>query len=343
MHTTLPEIENNLMLSLRSSPFGSLAHTHAEQNGFNIAYGGKRLFYNTGYRPAMGDPHFKGWYKHTKGHNSVLIDGEGQPYNAGAYGWIPRFLHGAQISYAVGDASNAYSGSDMGESIDLGMKTFRRHFVMMRPSIIIIYDELIADHDAEWSWLLHNDTGLEVDADNKTILGKNELAGAQVSLYTSSPIDYEVTNQFSVPVENWTKKVDKNGILVVFKNQWHFSGVSKEKIKKMRYLAIIQVKPNNTFEHVEIHGEDDHFVVGDWMIKASLDVNRPAYIEVIKNDGSAGMVSSGELNLDGQTYTGEVTGSAKMMEIIDGKIVFKEAVDQFSPEITRVAERFKRK
>ena len=33
-------------------------------------------------------------------------------------GFIPRFLHGEQISYAVGDASNAYSGSDLGENTD---------------------------------------------------------------------------------------------------------------------------------------------------------------------------------------------------------------------------------
>ena len=335
MHTTLPKIETNLMFSIRSSPFGPMGHTHAEQNGFNIAYGGKRLFYNTGYRPSMGDPHMMGWYKHTRGHNSVLIDGEGQPFNAGAYGWMPRFLHGEQISYAVGDASNAYSGTDMGESIDFGMKIFRRHYIMLRPSIIIIYDELEADHKAEWTWMLHNDNGLKINADTKTIVGKNDVANAQVSLYSSSEIDYKVTDQFSVPVVNWTKKIDKNGQLVVFENQWHFSGVSKEKTEKMRYLAIIQVKPESTFEPVEIQGENEYFVIGDWKIKASLNVDHPAIIEVYKKDGSSGLVSSGQLILDGRTYKGGFTGSAKLMEVIDGKSVFKETIDILLPSILR--------
>ncbi len=148
MNTSLQNIQTNLMLSIRSSPFGSLAHTHADQNTFNIAYGGKRLFYNTGYRPAMGDPHFLGWYKDTRGHNGVLIDGKGQPFSDGAYGWIPRFLHGNKISYAVGDASNAYSGEFDKEKTELGMKHFRRYYIMLRPSIIIIYDDLEADHKA---------------------------------------------------------------------------------------------------------------------------------------------------------------------------------------------------
>ncbi|MBK7607960.1 MAG: hypothetical protein IPI18_12440 [Saprospiraceae bacterium] len=43
------------------------------------------------------------------------------------------------------------------------MKTFRRHYIMLRPSIIIIYDELKADHPAEWTWLLHNDNGFQAD------------------------------------------------------------------------------------------------------------------------------------------------------------------------------------
>ncbi|HBT93350.1 MAG TPA: hypothetical protein DEB23_03620, partial [Chitinophagaceae bacterium] len=60
MHTNVQDTKNDLMLSLRSSPFGPMSHTHADHNTFNIAYGGKRLFYNTGYRPAMGDPHFLG-------------------------------------------------------------------------------------------------------------------------------------------------------------------------------------------------------------------------------------------------------------------------------------------
>jgi hypothetical protein len=55
------------MLSIRGSPYGPMAQTHSDQNTFNIAFGGKRLFYNTGYRPALGDPHFLGWYKDTRG------------------------------------------------------------------------------------------------------------------------------------------------------------------------------------------------------------------------------------------------------------------------------------
>ncbi len=337
LHTSVQNPETDLMLSLRSSPFGSLAHTHADQNTFNIAYGGKRLFYNSGYRPAMGDPHFLGWYKHTQGHNGILIDGEGQPFNAGAYGWIPRFLHGKQISYAVGDASNAYSGQDEGQNIDLGMKYFRRHYIMLRPSTIVIYDELEADHDAEWSWLLHNDTGLKIDPAIKTIVAENEAAKAQVSLYSSSAIDFRVTNQFSIPVDNWTNKINEDGDTVVFENQWHFKGVSKEKTEKMRFLAIIQVKPDGNFKQI-VANDEGSYTVGNWNIKAEMNSSKPSNIQIWKDDNSASLVSDGVLTNRGKDFKGKVTGSSKLLEWIDGKEVFQEVTDEIPAAIKNEIE-----
>ena len=66
------------MVAFRSSPYGAFNHMHACQNGFNILYGGERLFSNSGYYLTYGDAHFKGWYTATRGHNSVLIDDQGQ-------------------------------------------------------------------------------------------------------------------------------------------------------------------------------------------------------------------------------------------------------------------------
>lgn len=339
MHTSLQSSKTNLMLSLRSSPFGPMGHTHAEQNGFNIAFGGKRLFYNSGYRVTMGDPHFLAWYKHTQGHNAVLIDGNGQPFNAGAYGWIPRFIHGNQISYAVGDASNAYSGSDEGESIDYGMKRFRRHYIMLRPSLIVIYDELEADHDAEWSWLLHNDKGLITDSEKKTIFAENEVANAQVSLFSSSEIDFAVTDQFSVPVENWIQKKDKEVNLVGFPNQWHFKGVSKNKTPAMRYLSIIQVKPKSgesVCEEVVFDEITNTYTVGDWNINAEMNTEVPARIEISNVAGTAALVSSGTLNFQNKKHKGEHMGSSKLAEIINGRLEFKEVVDVIPASIKSV-------
>ena len=64
---------------------------------------------------------------------------------------------------------------------------------MLPPSIIIIYDELEADHPATWSWLLHNYDGFTIDAKKQTIFAVSETAKAQVTLFSSSDIDLNIT------------------------------------------------------------------------------------------------------------------------------------------------------
>ena len=335
MHSSLQKTQSDLMLSVRSSPYGPMAHAHADQNTFNISLGGKRLFYNTGYRPAMGDPHFLGFYKDTRGHNGILMDDKGQPFSDESYGWIPRFLHGNQISYAVGDASRAYSGTDEGGRTDSGLKLFRRHYLMLRPSTIVVYDELEADHPVIWSWLLHNDNGLTIDPLQKTIAAKNEAGKALVSLFSSTPLDFQVTDQFSVPVDNWTNKIDEEGDTLVFKNQWHFKGISKEKVEKMRFLAIFQVKADGKLETVSFINKGGVCTVGGWSVGAVLDINKKARIEVSNLDGSAVFCSDGELRAEGKNYQGSGLGTSKLFEKINGMLVFRETFDSLPAAIQK--------
>ena len=336
MHTNLKDTKSDLMLSLRSSPFGPMSHTHADHNTFNIAFGGKRLFYNTGYRPAMGDPHFLGWYKHTQGHNGILIDGQGQPFSDGAFGWIPRNLQGDQITYAVGDASNAYSGMVEGKEVDYGMNLFRRHYIMLQPSIIIIYDELEADHAAEWSWLLHNYYGFTMDTSTQTIFAQNATTKAQINLFTSSNIELKLTDQFSVPVDNWTNKINEDGDTLNFVNQWHLKAVSKQKIEKMRYLAIMQVKPDGQFEKMITSNDHKIISVGAFRIKANMNINEPAMIQINNIENTLSFVSSGTLLFEKNKYFGSDIKSAKLIEKKQGKIIFKEALDEMPPAMKKM-------
>jgi hypothetical protein len=284
----------------------------------------------------MGDPHFLGWYKHTQGHNGVLIDGNGQPFSDGAFGWIPRNIKGEQISYAVGDASNAYSGIVDGKEIDHGMNLFRRHYVMLPPSIIVIYDELEADHPATWSWLLHNYDGFTLDPNKQTVFAQSETAKAQVSLFSSSSIDLKLTDQFSVPVDNWTNKINEDGDTLNFVNQWHLEAVSKQKNEKMRYLAVMQVKPGGHFEKIVMSNDSKTISVGQFQIKANMNIKEPALIQINNIENTLSFVSSGTLMFEKNKYIGTDNKSAKLIEKKDGKIIFKEVLDEMPPAMKRM-------
>jgi hypothetical protein len=201
---------------------------------------------------------------------------------------------------------------------------------------VVIYDELEADHPAEWSWLIHNDNKMRVDQQHNTIEANNDGVKSRVSLFSSSSVAFELTDQFSVPVDNWTNKINEDGDTVNFINQWHFKAVSTEKKEKMRYLAIIQVKPDGSFQPININKVKGVYTLGNWNISAEIDASKPASIKAWNEDGTRMLVSVGKLESKGKSYEGKEIGSAKLLEVVDGKSIFQEVLDELPGSINRL-------
>ncbi len=353
MHTHLEEPTKDLFVGFRSSPWGSFGHAQADQNTFNVIVGGERLFYSSGYKMPMNDPHMLGWYKHTRGHNGILVDGKGQPLGSEAFGWVPRFLHGDRISYCVGDASRAYDADPVANEGDMipdakgqaklgvghaGLKRFRRHVVLLRPATVVIYDDLVADHPAEWSWLLHSMEKMRLDAEQHRLFASAKGARGRVDLLGSVPLRLNLTGHFGVPAVNWRGKTNKEGEELEYAdNQWHFTGLSGRKTPAMRFLAVIQVRQKDeTSEFAEVTaGADGWLRVGDWQIRAELDPSRRASLEVRSVDGTAALATNQErLSVAGRTHEAKRPGSSLLMEKAGERWMIREAVDEV-PEVAR--------
>ena len=333
LNSDINNISQNLMLSIKSSPFGAqLAHTHAEHNTFNIAYKGKRIFYNTGYRPWQGAPHSVGWYNHTQGHNGILINGEGQPYDSGSYGFLPRFIRGNQLSYVLGDGSHAYESHES-KKIDLGVSKFKRHYILLKPNIIVIYDDLEADNPSHWTWLIHNYDGMKIGKDKNSLTTLNNDLNGKLNLYGSQEISFNITDKFSVDPVNILKTVDANGNIDNFKNHWHFKSKNIEKTKKMRFLSIIQVSDKNFYLPIE-NDIKDEYKIGDWKISINLDTNFESKL-IIKNDVSnLEFISS--LDESDELQSNETLGMTRLIEIVNNKPLKKYSLDNIPYSIKKL-------
>ncbi len=336
MNTDRENIKNNLRVSVKSSPMGPLAHTHAEHNTFNVAYQGKRLFYNSGHRPWMAAPHTLAWYKHTQGHNGILVDQQGQPYDAGAFGFLPRFINGEKLTYVLGDASHAYQAHELSAKNrkdntpnDMGVKYFRRHYLLIKPNILIVYDEMEAHKPVDWSWMIHNYHGLKLDTQNNTVETTYKDRGGRLSLFGGRPINYTVTNKFKVEPKNFIQKANANGEILEYKNHWHFKSTTLEKQKKMRFLAIIQVSDDLNYQEVNRIEKSSEFEVAGWKISANMDVNSPGKISLESNDGNVKFIS----------HNGTNGSESKLYEKINGKKVVKSASDHLPRSIINVSKR----
>jgi hypothetical protein len=314
---------------MRSSPFGAYGHILADQNTFNILYGGKRLFYRTGYKVAMDDPHRLGWSKHTKSQNGILINGEGEPYSAEAYGNISRFMQGAQLAYMKGDASNAYQSIETKE--DYGVNKFYRHILLLKPNIIVIYDELEAAQDANWSWLIHCLEDMKLDSVHNSFTSTIQNAKAVGKLWSSQAFGWQLTNKFDVPAvifRNYkgmkTKKYDDT--------QWHLKATNTDKTSKIRFLTVIQVSTDDqllSFKEMPTAKGVTKISIAGWEIEAALSYKLAPQLNVRSlKGGSAFTAYDASVQMNGQRYMGKIENSSKLVEQVNGKINFLEMADE---------------
>lgn len=316
MHADPANTREDFAVALRSSPFGCYGHFLADQNAFNILYGGKKTFFRTGYKVTMSDPHRTGWYQHTKSNNSVLINGEGQPYSTEAYGWIRESVHGQQLAYALADASNAYSSQETGE--DHGVRKFFRHIILLKPDILVIYDDLESVAPAEWSWLIHSMTEIETNTSDNSFSSIFDHAKGIGKLWATAPIEFVLRDTFDVPAVNWRGAKNEGGKLKTYEeNQWHLRAITAEKARKMRFLAVLQVSDRADLENISevVDGSDVEISVGSWTVSAELDAGAPAELSIAREDGTT-------------TFRFAPGTPATLTEVTGGREEKKTATDQ---------------
>lgn len=299
-NSNLKDLKRNLSLSFHSSPYGSGSHTHSNQNAFNLHYGGKAIYRAVGHYMNFADAHNLLSYRNTRAHNTILIDGIGQPFTTRAYGCITRMFNGEHISYALGDASNAYCGiseypmweknfknqgleqspeNGFGETL---LKKYRRHIFLLHPNIVVIYDELEAEKAVRWDWLLHSPVKFSIDEASAklTTENKEENVTSVAQLFSNQKCNITQTDQYTVEPNT---KIAVRG--EDFSKPWSLTA-SFDRCKKNRILTIIQVQADGT-QALEISRTGNNFQCGNWTIEAELSSKKPASLYIHNTENKA--------------------------------------------------------
>ena len=339
MNTDIGHHANNAMLSFRSSPYGSTSHALANQNAFNTFFGGKAIFYSSGHRTGFTDDHCMYAYRNTRAHNSILVNGMGQKIGTEGYGWIPRYYEGEEISYVVGDASNAYGKVVSPLWLERGrlsgtqftpekgwdenkLEFFRRHIVQLgRSGLFVVYDELAGKEPVEWNYLLHTvELPMEVGKEEGglRILGKNKADGISIAhLYSSQEMTYAQTDTFFVAALDWKKRLGK-----ALANHYHFTATTTP-CNKVFFLNIIDVHGNNRADAV-INHQGNRITVEGWVIECNLDSEGKAFLHIENTQNGASL----DFNYNSNK------GATTIVDQVGGKRIEKRLVDSLpKPEI----------
>lgn len=219
LHTALGDRNRDITFLLRSSPFGSVSHGHADQNAFVIEAFGRGLAIATGHYPWYGSPHHHEWTRATRAKNSILVNGEGQVSRSWtARGAITAFHHGEDYDFIEGEAAEAYGGR---------LERFRRQVVHLRPGIFVMLDSLRAKEPSTFQWLLHAYDEIRVDAARGHLRIEREPAAMDVHLLLPAAVDITQTDRYEPEPERGN-----------FTNTWHLAASTTQAATDALFLAV---------------------------------------------------------------------------------------------------------
>ena len=83
--------------------------------------------------------------------------------------------------------------------------------MLLRPGTIVIYDDLEADHPADWSWLIHSARRLTANSKLNRLRTNEKTARSQVNFLGSSQLKLAIAMevqswQLTAQVQNWAQR-----------------------------------------------------------------------------------------------------------------------------------------
>ena len=230
LHSDLTRPEVDTLMVFKSSPYGSVSHSHADQNSFAVLKGGAALAIPSGYYgPVAGMAHHEQWTCSTRANNTVLVDGEGQAvHDRRAAGRISAFHEDRDVSYVAGDATDAYAGR---------LVRFVRHILFVRPGLFLLLDVLEAPRRARFQWLLHTLEQMEVDHRAGRVTSRRSGARMDVHLRSPAGLRFTQTEDFAVAYNAGIPDAFHEPVA----NHWHFTAETEDIATTTRVGAVITV------------------------------------------------------------------------------------------------------
>jgi hypothetical protein len=293
LHSDISNPKNDTCLIFKSSPYGSISHSHADQNVFAIMKGGAALAIPSGYYgPSYGKPHHAQWTRSTKANNCILVNEQGQTIrSASANGAIINFKDAPGYSYVAGDATPAYTGK---------LKKWVRRILFLRPGLFLLLDEIESPSRSKYQWMLH--AFGKMDVGDAKVTSRRKEATLEVYLDCTGGLAISQTEKFDIPYNHGIPKAYHRQRA----NHWHVKAETVKKSKVARIAAVMAVYGINERFKVKLQKENGWFgakAAGDfgevegWIRTDDVD-NVPAGFESRKIDRG--------INICGRSRDGEI-------------------------------------
>lgn len=172
LRSNLTEPDKDIRFMMRSSPYGTVSHSHADQNSFVIEAFGEPLAVPSGLYNLYSSAHHHGWTRQTKAHCAVTFDGAGQVVRSDdAVGAFTGFYSDERLVYARAEAAPAYGDR---------VRRCERTVLFVDAAWFVIIDRMEPSHEAMWSWHLHSIRPMDCSPADKRVALQYDRAGLDV-------------------------------------------------------------------------------------------------------------------------------------------------------------------
>ncbi len=159
--------DSHVHFVFKSSQFGSISHSHGDQNSFCMSAFGEDMAIQSGHYVAFNSSMHRTWRRQTRSKNAILINGKGQyaekdKSKAMAATGLILAAETHEDHYLIrGNATGAY------QSLSPEVTRAEREIYFVRNSYFVIIDKVDAETPVTIDWLLH--------ANNPYELGKSSF------------------------------------------------------------------------------------------------------------------------------------------------------------------------
>ena len=210
----------------RSSPWGGHSHAHSDQNGFVLHAGGEILACDAGYYTYYGDAYHGQWSRTTHTHNTILVNGRGQPKGIAYPGRVTAFINTPNYCAFTGAAAGAYESR---------LQRFDRHILFVRPDVWVVCDDLEPNEPADFTWLFNAFEAADIDIAAQTMTVKQRNQRLSVQHLAPEGLDYSQDNDRPFPMK--TRSFCR--FTEAFPQQWNIRLRTSGKQHQTRFLAVM--------------------------------------------------------------------------------------------------------
>lgn len=186
LHARMDDPDEQLHCVFKSSPYGSISHSHADQNAFCLSAFGEDLLIQSGHYVAHHSTMHRNWRRQTISKNALLIDGQGQ------YGGDDKLKarratglltgHGGSGGHVwvEGDATAAY------QSLTPDVEAVQRRVHLVHGAAFVVVDRVRCARERSLQWLAHTEAAISLGERAATLRGRAVDAGIEVVFSSAS-------------------------------------------------------------------------------------------------------------------------------------------------------------